>query len=89
MSGRINLIEIDLLQFAGSVLSSLGAGAGIAGALDVLSYFIEIWLTLTLDIEFNMQTLAQINWPMTYQHCSNQLILMLKETCRFKPARFQ
>ena len=32
-----------------------------AAALDVLSYFIEIWLTLSLDIDFHLQTLAQIN----------------------------
>ena len=61
LSGYINLVEIDLVQFAKSVLSNLGAGAGAAAAMEVLSYFIEIWLTLSLDIDFYLQSLAKIN----------------------------
>ena len=61
LSGYINLVEIDLVQFAKSVLSNLGAGAGAAAALEVLSYFVEVWLTLSLDIDFYLQSLAKIN----------------------------
>ncbi|MDA8802189.1 PKD domain-containing protein [Candidatus Poseidoniales archaeon] len=61
LSGYINLIEIDLVQYAKSVLSNLGAGAGAAASLEVLSYFVEIWLTLSLDVDFYLQTLAKIN----------------------------
>ncbi len=61
LSGYVNLVEIDLIQFAKSVLDSLGAGTGVALALGVLSYIIEVWLTISLDADFFLQSIAQIH----------------------------
>ena len=61
LSGYVNLAEIELLELASNILADMGNPYTYAAskAIDALRYVIEIYLTLSLDMEFKVQAAAQ------------------------------